>query len=84
MTGSTICVYGKVLYYSAGPVTTDIYFGNKTSDFHFISTIKEFPDVQQGQCVKSSGIVTSSYGSLVIDIPHLYQITPDSTCDKYP
>ena len=84
MNGMRVCVYGKVVFYSENPLTTDIYFSNQTSDFHLISTTKNFQGIQPGQCVQGTGQITSYYGALVIDIPHLYEITPTDACDKYP
>lgn len=82
MVGSNLCVYGKILKYSVGSTTTDIYFGNNASDFHLISTNYDFPEARQGQCVKASGIVSSYYGALSIDISDLSEVTPSSACDK--
>jgi hypothetical protein len=84
MVGTSACVYGKIVKYSAGTTTTDIYFGNKPSDFHLISTTYEFPNSEQGQCVRASGTVSSSYGALVIDISDLTVVTPFSACESWP
>ncbi len=82
MIGSTQCVYGKILKYSDGPATSDIYFGDSPSAFHLISTEYEFPNVQAGECVKATGKVASSYGSLFMDISDLFQVTPVSSCER--
>jgi hypothetical protein len=84
MAGSDVCVYGKILKYSADSTSTTIYFGENISDFYLTSTEYEFPGVKQGQCVTASGRVFSRQGVLVIDISDLTEVIPSSTCDKYP
>lgn len=82
MVDTNICIYGKILKYSPGTTTADIYFSNDPSDFHIISTQYEFPGAQTGQCVTANGVVASYYGALVIDISDLHEVTPTTACDR--